>query len=515
MSHTSDVSNGFQFIWDVENIDVCFYEESVTSPTFVAHNLSQTEWCMSLRPLIEKDSIMLVLSRSESGCTSESITIDFVVSVSISDGIRDVLAERKGVEFQCGSSESVYWIHHSAKNLYEGDLTVYCHIQKSGKVTLPYISCSARTIIGKEQRHGVWKLPNFKYSSTNGKKRFTLCSTKADSPQVDIFGSLSKKTKSFHIEVQVTYAKPVFIFVKITLLTANGSMKWPTLESYYFSSSTSSHIYEFPLVLKLGYLSRHSSWLLPKGTLTLLCELSISSGMQFSEISESSYLIGNYCKLMHREISKSVSEELHLVTKQDDMVEIQQVSTNSNDNNSTPQTLKDDLKKFYKQKKHCDVILQTENESFPAHTSILCSRSPVFSSMFDHDMKETVNKKVDIVDMDADTLDRFLLFLYSETIEDLQWNRATKLLYAANKYQVDSLKKECSSFLMSHLAASNVCDALVLSDLYQDDLLRSECQDFIFENASEIFSSKEWESFTVDNPLLSAKMLQRYFSLKK
>ncbi|KAF8771049.1 speckle-type POZ protein B-like [Argiope bruennichi] len=117
--------------------------------------------------------------------------------------------------------------------------------------------------------------------------------------------------------------------------------------------------------------------------------------------------------------------------------------------------------------------------------------------------------------MDADTLNRFLLFLYSDTLEDLQWDRAERLLYAANKYQVESLKKECSSFLMSHLTVSNVCEALVLAELYLEDQLKTECEAFVFENALEIFSSIEWENFTVENPFMSAKLLREYFALKK
>ncbi|CAL1291027.1 unnamed protein product [Larinioides sclopetarius] len=514
-SNSADVNNGFHFIWDIENIDMSFCEESITSPTFIADNLNQTEWCMNLHPLIQENSFMLVLSRMDSGDTLKSIIIDFTLSVSFSNGKKDKLKEEKKAEFQSGSSQSVYWIYHSAKILYEGDLTVHCDMQKSEKMTLPYVCCSARTFIGKEQRYGVWKIRNFRKLLPGDKKKFILYSTSKNAPQINILGCLSKNTKSFDIEVQVIHNKPIFTFLKISLLTANGNLKWPTLEKFFFDNLTSSQTYRFPLVLKHRYLNNKSTLLHPNGTLTLVCELSVSNGMQYSEVSDSSYAIESFCKIMHREISKNVTEVFPKETGQKDAVKTRQISKNPIENNTTPQTLKQDLMNFYTQKKHCDITLLVENESFPAHRSILCSRSPVFSSMFDHEMKETVNKKVEIVDMDAETLDQFLLFLYSETLENLEWKRATKLLYAANKYQVESLKKKCSSFLMSHVSSPNVCEALVLSDLYQDEQLRTKCQDFIFDNAAEIFSSKEYEIFTVGNPLLSAKMLQRYFSLKK
>lgn len=56
----------------------------------------------------------------------------------------------------------------------------------------------------------------------------------------------------------------------------------------------------------------------------------------------------------------------------------------------------------------------------------------LFLTLFDH-MTEATNKK-DIVDIDADTLDCFLMFLYSETLDNFQWNLTIKLLHAANKY---------------------------------------------------------------------------------
>ncbi|GBM29081.1 Protein roadkill [Araneus ventricosus] len=518
-SDSSDVDSGFHFIWDIENIDICFYEQRITSPTFVANNLNQTEWCMSLHPSIEENKFMLALTRTDSGNGTESISIDFAVSVSTSDGIQKVLNEEKA-EFQKGSTSICYWIYGSPEVLHGEDLTVFCHMQQNEKETFPHVRCLARTVIGKEERYGVWKVKSFKYLSPGVRKKFTLCSTAKQSPHIEVSGSLSKRSRLFHIELQVAHDKPIFIFGKISLLTANGELKWPTTGSFTFDSSTSSQTYKFPLILKHGYLAPafvcpRFRYLLPQGALTLLCEFNISTGMQYSEIIESNHLTQYYRELTHRRISRSKSEELPLDTEDEDTDDTEHISVNSDANSSTPQTLKEDLKKFYKQKKHCDITLKAGNKSFPAHRSILCSRSSVFSSMFDHDMKETIKKEVDIVDMDADTLDRFLLFLYSETLEDLQWNRATKLLYAANKYQVESLKKECSSFLMSHLTASNVCEALVLADLYQDDQLTAKCQDFILENASEIFSSREWEIFTVANPLLSTKMLQRYFSLKK
>ncbi|CAL1291023.1 unnamed protein product [Larinioides sclopetarius] len=127
--------------------------------------------------------------------------------------------------------------------------------------------------------------------------------------------------------------------------------------------------------------------------------------------------------------------------------------------------------------------------AFPGPQSILCARSPVFKDMFDADLRKRKPEEVTI-GLDADITNQFLLFLYSENLENLQWESAKRLLHAAYKFQVKSLKMECCSFLKSKFCLSNVCEALKIAYMYQDYELRRECEKFIFPNASEVFSSE-------------------------
>ncbi|GFY37077.1 hypothetical protein TNIN_3041 [Trichonephila inaurata madagascariensis] len=60
--------------------------------------------------------------------------------------------------------------------------------------------------------------------------------------------------------------------------------------------------------------------------------------------------------------------------------------------------------------------------------------------MFTNDMKEKNNKCVDIEDLDDDTVQRMLLYMYTATLPDFQWDSACNLYAAANKYEILSLK---------------------------------------------------------------------------
>ncbi|GIY61089.1 BTB domain-containing protein [Caerostris extrusa] len=97
-------------------------------------------------------------------------------------------------------------------------------------------------------------------------------------------------------------------------------------------------------------------------------------------------------------------------------------------------SLKNALKGLLEDGVLSDAILRTGGEFFPIHRNIVSARSPVFRRMFDKEMRE--NEFIDVPDLDADTLRNLLLFLYTETVKDLQWQNASQLFKAAHLYQI-------------------------------------------------------------------------------
>ncbi|GFT86861.1 TD and POZ domain-containing protein 4 [Trichonephila clavipes] len=230
---------------------------------------------------------------------------------------------------------------------------------------------------------------------------------------------------------------------------------------------------------------------LPNDVLQLYCECDFATGIMLEEKEKISY----GCPPSIQE-GNLICEDLELKKVRLDATRI----------------LKEDLESSYKDNLLCDTKLKTKTGSFPAHKNILSARSLVFRNMFTSDMKEKNTGCVDIDDLDDDTVQRLLLYIYTATVQDLQWDSACNLYAAADKYEILSLKSECTFFLKDNLSQDNCCDLFILADLHQDEDLKSVVQDYIL-NHKDIFKTSDWELFMKTNIQLAAGLM--HLILKK
>ncbi|XP_055953907.1 uncharacterized protein LOC129989409 [Argiope bruennichi] len=162
-----------------------------------------------------------------------------------------------------------------------------------------------------------------------------------------------------------------------------------------------------------------------------------------------------------------------------------------------------------------DVTLRADGKSLPAHKSVLSARSPVFKVMFTHDMREKTSKIVDIPDFNADTVGCLLLYIYKNTVENLEWEGVVDLFRAADKYQLLDLKKKCSIILKSNFSVSSVCTILSLADMHEERDLLKAAEDFISRHDNEVFDSDEWKTLKEENFHLAMEVMERIIRLGK
>ena len=113
--------------------------------------------------------------------------------------------------------------------------------------------------------------------------------------------------------------------------------------------------------------------------------------------------------------------------------------------------------------------------------------------MFEHDMEEKKNSRVEVKDVEPDVMAELLRFIYTgKTAANLD-NMAADLLAAADKYALERLKVRnlilvlrtmlhnviyvqvmCEEALCNGLTVENVCDVLILADLHSAEQLKAQ-----------------------------------------
>jgi len=169
--------------------------------------------------------------------------------------------------------------------------------------------------------------------------------------------------------------------------------------------------------------------------------------------------------------------------------------------------LASDINSIFETGKFADCTVVTEGREFRCHKNILASRSTVFDAMFTHDMEENRKSKVDIIDLDGDTVHDMLIYIYSGKVADIGC-KAAGLLSAAEKYDLKELKAMCESSLSDNINTENVLDLLVLADLHGAHSVRQLALKHIVENGKEIVALQGWREKLKMYPEIMADMFE-------
>ncbi|GFY24542.1 protein roadkill [Trichonephila clavipes] len=144
-------------------------------------------------------------------------------------------------------------------------------------------------------------------------------------------------------------------------------------------------------------------------------------------------------------------------------------------------SLKNDLEIFFRSNlKGCDVILRCENQDFSVHKSLLCCKSPVFSAMFESDMKEKKLGIVEMDDTDSLTLNRFIEHLYLGSVTDspIDLHSAMALYEIAHRYSILDLINYSRKILVLNIDCGNRDELLQFANFYEDKSLENLIENY-------------------------------------
>ncbi|XP_057318765.1 speckle-type POZ protein B-like isoform X2 [Microplitis mediator] len=186
--------------------------------------------------------------------------------------------------------------------------------------------------------------------------------------------------------------------------------------------------------------------------------------------------------------------------------------TNKIPSTTCEHSITDDLKKLFDSKIGSDIILVAGNKQIRAHKAFLMIRSPVFCAMFTHKLQENKESKVTIPDVEPETLEKMLEFIYTDRVTDLE-QIALHLFEAADKYQLQKLKELCEESLSQSITVDNAIKYLVLADLQSTKEFYQYVLRFVAINASKIIKTEDYKALEKDDPALLSIILAKMCSI--
>lgn len=163
-----------------------------------------------------------------------------------------------------------------------------------------------------------------------------------------------------------------------------------------------------------------------------------------------------------------------------------------------------------------DVTINTCDGTLKAHKAILSASSPVFHSMFLHNLQEKESSTIIIQDMSLESCTALLSYLYGTIKQEEFWRHRLPLLGAANKYGIGNLKDLCEESLLEDINSGNVLERLQEAWLYQLDKLKKGCLTYLFDFGKIYDIRDEFNNFfrTAERELIQ-EMFQEVLTLWK
>ena len=150
----------------------------------------------------------------------------------------------------------------------------------------------------------------------------------------------------------------------------------------------------------------------------------------------------------------------------------------------------------------CDVTLLIGPGKYPikAHRLVLTLASGFFRAMFTSKFKEASQDTVALPQMDRDTMETIMNFIYTGKLAISNKN-IENIAQAANFLEMPKLLEECSGYLTQRTDYDNCIEVLEFADHIGNDELKTQTKDYFVKNFDKV-SSKSLDIMDMSIPLL-------------
>ncbi|XP_051173217.1 protein roadkill-like [Leptopilina boulardi] len=183
---------------------------------------------------------------------------------------------------------------------------------------------------------------------------------------------------------------------------------------------------------------------------------------------------------------------------------------------SESENLLSQIEKSFEDESLKDVTFKVENKEFTAHKMILSLRSPVFAAVFKSKMSEELTSIIEIKDIESTIFQNMLRFIYTDEVKNLK-ESAVQLYNAAEKYQLEKLKRMCINSLYKNLSLKTVLETLKFAKQYSIFDLEQSCLKYLASNIETLKKTPEFEELINMYPRYSMEIIeiQRTINYKK
>jgi len=163
---------------------------------------------------------------------------------------------------------------------------------------------------------------------------------------------------------------------------------------------------------------------------------------------------------------------------------------------------------------HYDLTIQVADKEFKAFKYALMSCSDVFRRMLScSNSTESKTGIIKINDIKPAVIEALLKWIYQAEIVNME-EVADDLYRAADKYDIDLLKKKCINVMFESFSMEDAMSRLMLAYDFNDEKLKERVLNFLNENSKHLKSlmaSDEWTELSINDPELRKKIMDDIF----
>ncbi|XP_035280424.1 uncharacterized protein LOC118231072 [Anguilla anguilla] len=150
----------------------------------------------------------------------------------------------------------------------------------------------------------------------------------------------------------------------------------------------------------------------------------------------------------------------------------------------------DCIRQLWVEQVGCDVELQVEGKTFPAHRVLLAACSEYFRGMFCSGMRESRQDQVELRALEGAGFGELLSCCYTGQL-CLGWDSVFEKASTALQLQLHPALPLCLYFLRSHLDARSCLDVAAFAEAYGTHDLQEEADDFLLSRFQEVASAHQ------------------------